>query len=97
MESIVETATSKPRPRHDLFVSRAADRVVAEMQIKGLALHLQYYWYGSRWWLSNGEHIDTEIAERVVADRRIVGVGDGLFPDRVRGQTWRYAPVWEGR
>jgi hypothetical protein len=85
------------RARHDQFVWRKADQIVTAMQIRGLALHLQDRWYGAHWWLNDGTHLDSEIAEAVVKDARIVAVGDSLLPDHARGQTWRYAPVWSGR
>jgi hypothetical protein len=85
--------TKKYRLRHDKWVLRQADRVITKMEIKGLALHMQHFWYGPCWFFSNGERLDAEIAEAVIEDPRIVGIGDSLFPGRIRGQTWRFTPL----
>jgi hypothetical protein len=81
---------TKPRPRHERWVEQQADRIVNRMELRGLSLHLQHFWFGPRWHLSNGAHVDNEIAEAITKSPCIVGVGDGLF-DTVPGQTWRYA------
>jgi hypothetical protein len=81
---------SKRRRRHENFVWRQADKIVCRMEVKGFTLHLHYRWYGAHWFLSDGRHIETEIAEAVAKDPRVVAVGDSLFDDAA-GQTWRYA------
>jgi hypothetical protein len=51
---------------------------------------MQHRWFGAHWFLSNGENVDTEIAELVIKDPRVAAVGDGVFEGEP-GQTWRYA------
>jgi hypothetical protein len=60
------------------------------MEVKGLVLHLQHRWYGPHWFLSDGTHLDREVAETIIKDRRVASVGDALFAD-TPGQTWRFA------
>lgn len=86
------TTAKPPRPRHDQFIWKQADNIVSQMETKGLALHMDHRWYGTNWFLSNGQRVDPEIAEAVTKDPRIVPVGDSLFPNLARSQTWRFAP-----
>ena len=52
-----QQTSTKPRTRHDFWIWRQADKVVCRMEVRGLALHLQYRWYGSHWFLSDGTHV----------------------------------------
>jgi hypothetical protein len=64
-------------------------RVLTTMQQRGEALHFELAWFGAVWWLSGGGHISDEVAQIVIRDARVVGVGDVLFND-VPAQTWRW-------
>ena len=62
--------------------------VLTAMQ-RGEALLLEYRWYGCVWCLSGGRHITDEIAQAVIQNANVTGVGDALFSD-VPAQTWRW-------
>jgi hypothetical protein len=68
---------------------QTAARVIDAMA-KGSTLHLMYTKSGSRWALSNGKAIASDVALMVVNDLRIVGAGDALFGGGP-GQSWHYA------
>ena len=67
---------------------RAAAQVIDSMA-KGVALHLTFVKSGSRWTLSTGTPVASDVALAVVNDDRVVGEDDGLFKNGP-GQTWRY-------
>jgi hypothetical protein len=67
---------------------RSGARVISEMS-RGAALHLTFTKSGSKFVLSNGTPVSTDIALLVVNDVRVVSVNDGLFPGTP--QTWRWA------
>jgi hypothetical protein len=67
----------------------AADRVIVAMRDGGLALHCSHEKSGTRWWLSDGRCVQTEIAKLVTINADITSVGGGLFRD-VPGQTYRF-------
>jgi hypothetical protein len=46
--------------------------------------------------LSDGSSVTDGVAKVVVADPRVVGVGDALF-ENMPGQTWRWSAVTEER
>ena len=52
-----QQTNTKPRTWHDFWIWRHADKVVCRMEVRGLALHLQYRWYGSHWFLSDRTHV----------------------------------------
>jgi hypothetical protein len=85
----MKQTNKKYRPRHDKWLWRQAERFVCKMEVHGLYLHLQYRWYGPHWFLSDGTHIEPEIAEAVSKDRRVEAVGGRLFAG-MQGQTWRW-------
>lgn len=62
--------------------------VLAAMQ-RGEALHHERMWYGGIWWLSNGRRITDEIAQVVIQNANVTGVGDALFHG-ARSQTYRW-------
>ena len=55
----------------------------------GAALHLEYTPAGSRWTLTNGQHVADDVARFVIGSSSVIDVGDALFAD-VAGQTWRW-------
>jgi hypothetical protein len=57
---------------------------------KGAVLHLTFIKSGSRWTLSTGKPVASDVALAVVSDNRVVGENDGLFKNGPC-QTWRYA------
>jgi hypothetical protein len=58
----------------------------------GQALHLCNAWYGQIWWLTNGTRIKPEIAQIVITNPSVVGVGDALpLNADIPAQTFRYS------
>jgi len=64
------------------------DRVLRKMTA-GAALRRTNRRHRVLWSLSTGEFITSEVAASVLADRRVVGVGDSLFGSEL-SQTFRY-------
>jgi hypothetical protein len=66
--------------------------VVAALR-NGQTLHRHHAWHGPIWWLSkDGTRIADEVAQLVVNDPAVVGVGDALpLGADAPAQTFRYA------
>jgi hypothetical protein len=64
-----------------------AARVITAMS-RGAFLYLTHTKRGAQYTLSNGTRITSEIAELVVRDVCVHGVGDGLF--QTTHQAWKY-------
>jgi hypothetical protein len=61
----------------------------AERQL--LQLHHRHEWYGPTWWLSDGKRVADEVAQLVIKNPAVVGVGDALpLGTDVPAQTFRY-------
>jgi ABC-type cobalamin transport system ATPase subunit len=60
------------------------------MRVHGLTLNVTNRQAQSVWQLSNGAVVAPEVAQRVIADRSVVGVGDTLLDDRRLSQTFGY-------
>jgi hypothetical protein len=60
------------------------------MRLEGLTLQLSYERASARWRLSDGAQVRPAVAALVVADARVVGVGDALFSG-FASQTYRFA------
>jgi hypothetical protein len=89
MLNAVPTVASLKRQRLRLDRQRqSADRVIAAMRDRGLALHLSHEKSGDLWWLSDGTRVAAEVAKLVVAHPNIVSVG-ALFRN-APGQTYRF-------
>ncbi len=72
-------------------INKKAAAVVHAMR-SGQALHLHHSRHGALWWLSGGKRVDDEIAQAVIKNPMIVGVGDALpLGTDIPAQTWRYA------
>jgi hypothetical protein len=57
----------------------------------GQALHHRHEWYGPTWWLSDGKRVADEVAQLVIKNPAVVGVGDALpLGTDVPAQTFRY-------
>jgi hypothetical protein len=63
-------------------------RVVDQMRVGGLALHLEHHRKRARWFLSDGTEVSASTAHCVIACPEIVGCGDSLF-GFTRAQTYR--------
>jgi hypothetical protein len=74
--------------RHD-FDECEARLVTLAMRERGLTLHCSQERPWWRWWLSNGQRVTNSIAQLVISDLHIVGVGDTLF-DGACSQTFRH-------
>jgi hypothetical protein len=76
--------------------SRKLDRLNSKVTIalgamrRGEALYLEHRWHGPVWCLSISGHIDAEVAEVVIRNSSVTGVGDALAIDGARPQTWRW-------
>jgi hypothetical protein len=81
------TAESLRRPKARRRQSREA--VLHEMRDRGAALHLHYGPDGRIWFLSSGARVRHTTAQDIIADRRVVGVGDALFEGHL-AQTYRW-------
>jgi hypothetical protein len=68
--------------------SAGVTQVLSAME-HGAALHLHFQNGRAIWRLSTGAFITTEIADAMIQNARVVGVGDSLFPD-YPSQTWRF-------
>jgi hypothetical protein len=55
---------------------------------RGAFLYLTHTKRGAQYMLSDGTRITSEIAELVIRDVRVHGVGDGLF--QTTHQAWKY-------
>jgi hypothetical protein len=94
VSSLAAAGTSAPTvesPQLQRRVDRrraGAARVLTHLQ-RGQALHKQFTRQGPVYSLTDGRPVSSEVASLVIADVRIVSVGDGLFP--TTPQTWRYA------
>jgi hypothetical protein len=66
-----------------------AAQVLKSMQA-GASLRLHYQRGRPLWDLTTGTFVTADVAELVIADNRVVGVGDALFPG-VHSQTWRFS------
>jgi hypothetical protein len=86
---IVHTTTSLRTARHRLEARLEHAEQVLQAMRHGAALHLQYSRSGPRWVLTNGCHVDDEVAKLVVASSSVVGIGDALFAGAA-SQTWRW-------
>jgi hypothetical protein len=85
--------TATPTPSTLRNSSRRLDRlnvavdVVLQAMRAGATLHLEFP--GPRWRMSNGRYVNDTVAQIVIANQRVVGVGDTLFASTL-SQTWRY-------
>jgi hypothetical protein len=66
----------------------SANFVIACMR-DGATLHLAFQRGGPVWSLSDGRRITDDVARVVIADHRVVGVGDCLLKN-LPSQTYRY-------
>ena len=64
------------------------ERVLTCMQ-RGATLHCQFEYGRPTWWLSDRSYVGEGIAKIVIADSRVVGVGDSLLVG-IPSQTFRY-------
>jgi hypothetical protein len=71
-------------------LTRLVDGVIDGMRTRGLTLNVTHRRTQSVWQLSNGAVVAPEVAEKVVGNTAIVGVGDCLFDDRGLSQTFRF-------
>jgi hypothetical protein len=80
----------KRHQRDDRLKAKAAAAI--EIMRHGSALHCQHDCYGAVWWLSEGgQRISDEIAQLVITNPAIAGVGDALpLNIDIPSQTWRY-------
>jgi hypothetical protein len=69
----------------------AADKIVHAMRCKRLTLHVSFERPHRKWFLSDGAHVADEVAQIVVAQPEIVGVGNTLFADGGPSQTFHAA------
>jgi hypothetical protein len=76
--------------RHRRFdrARNGAAVVMTKLQ-RGAALNLSFERGAPRWVLSDGTPVRDEIAKIVVANHRVINVGDALFKG-MPGQTFRY-------
>jgi hypothetical protein len=65
------------------------ERVLTCMQ-RGATLHCQFEYGRPIWWLSDRSHVSADVAKVVVADLRVIGVGDSLLVG-VPAQTYRFS------
>jgi hypothetical protein len=69
----------------------SAEVVIAAMR-EGLVMHQHHEWFGSMWFLSNGERIKDEVAQIVIKAPAVTGGGDALpLGDGTLSQTFTYA------
>ena len=69
---------------------RVAEKIVAAMRDRGATLQLNFQNGTAVWRLSTGgPRISPDVANFVVGNPSIVGVGDSLFPN-TPSQTWRW-------
>jgi len=68
--------------------------VVLRSLRRGERLHLEYHQTGPRWRMSGGPYVNDSVARAVIADRRVIGVNDVLFPGLL-SQTWEIADLRE--
>jgi hypothetical protein len=66
---------------------RRAETALRKMRSSGLSLRLTHARPHESWTLSDGSPVTGAAARILIADQRIVGVGDGLFP--ATSQTFR--------
>jgi hypothetical protein len=76
--------------RRRLDCERLGVRSVIARMRDGTMLQLHFATTGPAWSLSDGTHIDNEIAKRVITNARVISCGDALFGDAT-AQTFRYA------
>jgi hypothetical protein len=80
-----EQLAGKRRPRR----STNAASVLASLQ-NGQALHSGFVNGKRGWMLSDGTVINSRVAVAVTRNPCVAAVGDSLFQEDIRGQTWRY-------
>ena len=82
--------------------SRRLDRLNASVAVvldamrNGATLHLEFYETGAKWRISTGRYVTDAVAKIVIADKRVVGVGDTLFADET-SQTWRFIETFSNQ
>jgi hypothetical protein len=74
----------------DRIAAKAAATVAA--MGAGQALHRHHGRNGTVWWLSRtGERVDDNVAQLVIKDPAVAGVGDALpLGTDIPAQTWRF-------
>jgi hypothetical protein len=55
----------------------------------GCTMHAEFGQAGLRWRMSNGHFVSNEVAEIIITDKHVIGVGDTLFAGEP-SQTWRF-------
>jgi hypothetical protein len=85
----VHTVAELRRKHRRLDRSRQAVAAILTAMQRGQSLNLSLERGQRRWRLSGGSSVPNEVAKLVVADPRVLAVGDTLFKD-LPSQTWRW-------
>jgi hypothetical protein len=87
-------ADVRRRARQRDHIAAKVTRTIAAMA-RGEALHHHHDRFGPVWWLSrSGKRVRNEVAQLVVKNPAVVGVGDALpLGTEIPSQTWRYAEL----
>jgi hypothetical protein len=71
---------------------RSADAVISAMRDRGCTLRVTQQGGAKPYWaLSNGAQVPPEVAQIVISDLRVIGLGDTLLGDVRFSQTFRFA------
>jgi hypothetical protein len=69
-------------------ISRQASATIGEMRRHSLALHLEWNLGHERWHLSDGQRVETDVAQAMITSGDLIADGDSLFSQALN-QTYR--------